>query len=170
MPDPARWLNANIPGWRGLQQKEKKAIRDFAVLWSFFELNSTWRYGRPNASPVNIIRAVDELEEVPNSGRLIGATDHFAQRYLDGGGFTERWSHLRMKNECFEMVRNGLLGADRTSSQTLLALLLIINRLRNNFLHGEKARYDFADQYDNFAHANTVLIFALELWPSPQEN
>ena len=41
------------------------------------------------------------------------------------------------------------------------------NRLRNNFLHGEKARYGFRGQYDNFRHANNVLVAALELWPRP---
>ncbi len=169
MPDPARWLNAKIPGWRNLEVKEKKAIRDFAVLWSFFELNSTWRYGRPNATPENIIRAVNDLEQVPTNNHSETARAYFAERYLIGNGYTEHWYHLRVRAEFVETVRHGLAGENRTNRDTLLALLLVANRLRNNFLHGEKASYNFADQYDNFTKANSVLIYALELWPNAQE-
>ena len=169
MTDPARWLNTNIPGWRHLQVKEKKAIRDFAVLWSFFELNSTWQYGRPNATPQNIVRAVDDLAEDPSIDQLEIARAHFAARYIVGDGYTENWCHLRVRAEFVDRVRIGLVGANRTNRETLLALLLVTNRLRNNFLHGEKASYNFANQYDNFAQANSVLVHALELWPNPQE-
>lgn len=169
MPDPARWLNANIPGWGSLQRVEKKAIRDFAVLWSFFELNSTWRYGRPNASPGNIIRAVQDLEQDPNIDRLDSVRTYFAERYIDGDGYTEHWHHLRINDQHVAITRAGLIGENRTSRDTILALLLVVNRLRNNFLHGEKARYNFLGQYDNFAQANMLLMYALELWPNPQE-
>jgi hypothetical protein len=169
MPDPARGLNANVPGWRGLQPSEKKAIRDFAVLWSFFELNSTWRYGRPDASPRNIARAVGDLAHDPNIDRFELARVYFAARYIDGEDYTQHWNHLRIHPEYVARARLGLVGEDRNSRDTFLALLLIANRLRNNFLHGEKARYNFAGQYNNFTHANTLLIYALELWPNPQD-
>ncbi len=169
MPDPARWLNDKISGWRNLQRKEKKAIRDFAVLWSFFELNSTWQYGRPNANPRNIARAVGDQERELNLDRFDAARAHFADRYIDGNGYTQHWYHLRVGDDYVERVRNGLVGENRTNRNTFLAVLLIANRLRNNFLHGEKARYDFAGQYDNFTQANDVLMYAIELWPNPQE-
>ncbi len=169
MPDPARWLNDNIPGWRDLQNKEKKAIRDFAVLWSFFELNATSRYGRPNANPQNIVRAVDDLEQVPDLDRIDVARAFFAGRYIDGDGFSEPWYHLYVLDAFAVRVRSGLISEGRTSRGTFLALLLITNRLRNNFMHGEKARYDFAGQYDNFTQANSILMYALELWPNPHE-
>jgi hypothetical protein len=35
--DPARWLAKWAPGFDLLSHKERKAIRDFALLWSFYE-------------------------------------------------------------------------------------------------------------------------------------
>jgi len=169
MPNPARWLNDNVPGWRQLEDREKKAIGDFAVMWSFFELNSTSRYGRPNATPYNISRAVTDLEPEPHFDRFEAALNYFAARYIDGEDYTEHWHPLRVHRDYIEGVRHGLVGQNSTNREAFLAVLLIVNRLRNNFLHGEKARYDFADQFWNFTHANNVLIYALELWPSPQE-
>lgn len=169
MPDPSRWLNANIAGWRALEGSEKKAIRDFAILWSFFELNATWQYGRPNANPRNIARAVDDLPQDPDITRLEPARNHFAARYIDGDHFTHHWGYLRLDEQYVERTRLGLAGAARTSRDTFLALLLIANRLRNNFFHGEKAQFNFAGQLNNFTHANALLIYALELWHNPQE-
>lgn len=169
MPDPARWLNANIPGWRDLQAAEKKAIRDFAILWSFFEFNSTWQYGRPNASPPNIARAIGDLTQEPDVNRIELVRAHFAARYINGDHYTHHWNHLRMSARYADRTRMGLVGATRTSRDTLLALLLVANRLRNNYLHGEKAQYNFAGQFENFTHANTLLVYALELWPNPHE-
>jgi len=165
LPDAARWMNANITGWRALTPNEKKAIRDFAVLWPFFELNSTGQYGRPNATPLNIMRAVGDLPREPNLDRLELMRQHFAERYIDGERYTPHWSHLRMHENNFEVTRAGLVGADRTGRDTLTALLLVANRLRNNSFHGEKAQYEFAGQYSNFRNANSVLMYALELWP-----
>jgi hypothetical protein len=165
MSDPARYFNDRIPGWRGLKSKEKKAIRDFAVLWSFFELNSTSQYGRPNANPHNIALAVRDQEQELTLNRFDSARAYFADRYINGNGYTEHFYHLRVGTECVERVRNGLVGDNRTDRDTFLAVLLIANRLRNNFMHGEKAKYDFVGQYDNFTQANNVLMYALELWP-----
>lgn len=169
MPDPARWLNSHVPGWRDLQPSEKKAIRDFAVLWSFFELNSTWQYGPPDATPPNIARAVGDLAHDPDIDRFELARMYFSERYIDGEGYTRHWYHLRIHHQYVARTRLGLVGEGRNSRDTFLALLLIANRLRNNFLHGEKARYNFAGQYNNFTHANTLLMYALELWTNPQE-
>lgn len=149
MTDPARWLNANVHGWRDLSPHEKKAIRDFAILWPFFELNSTSQFGNPNANPQNIIRAVDDLALEPDQGRLESVRKYFADRYISGDGYTDYWQHLRMNKNHFMATRAGLVGGNRTSRDVLKALLLIANRLRNNSFHGEKARYNFADQYDN---------------------
>jgi hypothetical protein len=143
MPDPSRWLNEHILGWRNLPAREKKAIRDFAVLWTFFELHSTGMHGRPNANPDNIIQAVHDLVNEPDRQRLEVARAYFRERYFFGAGHRARWSHLRVSHCYAQRVTEGLQGHEATSSQILLALLLLINRLRNNFLHGEKAAYDF---------------------------
>ena len=82
MTDPARWLINEVPGWRQLEIRERKAIRDFPVLWSLFELHATGNGRRPNASPRRISTAVEELPEVPNSAVIDRARTYFADRYF----------------------------------------------------------------------------------------
>ena len=62
MKDPEAWLNKNFKGWESLLSKEKKAIRDFPILWSIFELRATGQSGRqPNATPESICKAIESL-------------------------------------------------------------------------------------------------------------
>lgn len=168
MTDPARWLSAEIPEWAELDRKEKRAIRDFPVLWALFELEVTGRNGqRPNASPGRIC---DEVALLPALSELAGETRraraHFAGRYFVNGRPAPAWHQLRVHDDFQDRVRVGLTGT-ADDRQVLTALLLVVNRLRNNFLHGEKARYGFRDQYANFRHANNVLIAAIDLWRKP---
>ena len=44
----------------------------------------------------------------------------------------------------------------------MLALLMIVWRLRNNLFHGAKWAYGLRDQRENFTHANSVLMRLLE--------
>jgi len=164
MPDPAHWLLKKVPGWRELERRERKAIRDFPVLWSFFELHTAEIGRHPNATPSRICNAVTELAAVPDTPVINRARAYFASRYFEDHSGETAWSSLRVGEDYVGRVRYGLLdeAADRRSR--LLALLLVINRLRNNYLHGEKAAYGFSDQYCNFRHANDVLMFAIELW------
>ena len=56
-----------------------------------------------------------------------------------------------------------LSSATQDPDKVLKALLIIVFRLRNNFLHGEKWDYGFQGQLANFRHANDVLMFALDM-------
>lgn len=169
MTDPARWLAVEIPEWTALERKERRAIRDFPVLWALFELHATGQNGQhPNATPQRICDAVAGLAEAPAlRGEPRQATAHFAGRYFVDGQPTEAWLHLRVEPRFCERVRHGLIAQGADDLEVITALLLVINRLRNNFLHGEKARNGFRDQYENFRHANNVLVKAIGLWPRP---
>ncbi|MBD3756341.1 MAG: hypothetical protein IE937_12090 [Gammaproteobacteria bacterium] len=165
MADPARWLNQNFAGWSNLTAQEKKAIRDFPVLWSIFELRATGRNGqRPDATPQRICQAVEDLEAELNSEVFQQAKTYFSNRYFRNGDSTHAFRQLRVHQDFQNRVRDALLDERVNAAVVLIGLLLVINRLRNNFLHGEKATYAFADQLDNFKHANAVLMSAIPLW------
>ncbi|TDQ67260.1 hypothetical protein ATL17_1269 [Maritalea mobilis] len=168
MVDTARWLNQNFAGWKNLTAQEKRAIRDFPVLWSIFELRATGRNGqRPNASPPRICHAVEGLETDLNSVVFQQAKKYFSNRYFHAGNPTYAFDQLRVQQCFLRRVHAALLDEDANTTDVLIGLLLIVNRLRNNFLHGEKAAYAFADQLDNFRHANAVLMSAIPLWDVP---
>ncbi|WP_052741880.1 hypothetical protein [Kiloniella litopenaei] len=169
MTDPAQWLNMHFEGWSNLTPQEKKAIRDFPILWSIFELQATGQNGeRPNATPERICRAIENLTADIDENGIQQAKHYFSGRYYnDNGQGTYAFDQLRVHSDYQQYVRNALLEVDVSSQNILLGLLLIINRLRNNFLHGEKASYAFANQLENFRHANSVLMFAIPLWDTP---
>lgn len=168
MANPARWLNRNFAGWSNLTAQEKRAIRDFPVLWSIFELRATGRNGqRPNASPPRICQAVENLEAELTSEVFQHAKTYFSNRYFHAGNPTYAFDQLRVQQAFQNRVRTALLGEDADANVILIGLLLVVNRLRNNFLHGGKAAYAFADQLDNFRHANAVLMSAIPLWDEP---
>ena len=64
-------------------------------------------------------------------------------------------------------MKSALLDENADARELLVGLLLVANRLRNNFLHGEKAAYAFANQLENFRHANTKLMYAVPFWDEP---
>jgi hypothetical protein len=168
MADPSRWLNENFVGWNSLTTQEKKAIRDFPVIWSIFELRATGQNGaRPNATPQQICNAVENLEADLDLGALQQARDHFSGRYFNEGNPTSAYSQLRVHQAYQADVEAALLDGNAQAQTVFLGLLLVANRLRNNFLHGEKAAYSFANQLENLKHANNVLIYAIPLWGEP---
>ena len=170
MTDPARWLNEKLVGWKELANQEKKAIRDFPVLWSFFELRATGQNGNwPNATPERICKAIESLNANIEIEMLQQAKQYFSERYFQHGKPQHAYLKLGVKQGDKESVEVALLCKDVEAKPLLLGLLLIVNRLRNNFLHGEKAAYSFKNQQDNFRHASNVLMYAIALWDEPQE-
>jgi hypothetical protein len=159
---PELWLDANYSEWARLSLAEKTAIRDFPVLWAIFELAAT----EAEANPDTIRQAVYELAAVPASSDLEGCLSYFRNRYYHGGHPTQHHSYLRMKPKHWATYVQPVLADEESDPRrVLLALLLIVHRLRNNFLHGEKMRYGFSDQLDNFRNANRTLLAAIPLWP-----
>ena len=174
MADPARWLNKNIPGWRRLSREEKRAIRDFPVLWSIFELTVIKKLGpdglyrngnRRTLGPEMIKTSVRDLDSIIEIDSLRPQQDHFARRYFRDRQPTHAFHALNIdRPENRDLVEESLFLPDNRENKVLEGLLLITNRLRNNYLHGTKAENDFADQFENFAHANNLLMLAIPLW------
>ena len=62
------------------------------------------------------------------------------------------------------MVEAVLKGEKTDDCERIVALLIIVYRLRNNLFHGQKWTGDqLGRQFDNFTHANGILMSALEI-------
>jgi hypothetical protein len=169
MVTTSKWLAANLiengNSWSNLSKSEKIAIRDFPVLWAMFESRILDDRGRPNASPVYISNAVRDLGEFDLGGKVRDASRYFHNRYSQNNFINVHWDGLSVMGENNQMaVKDGLGAEDNNPRACLLAVLLVINRLRNNFLHGAKARYAFSGQYENFKHANNTLMDTIPFW------
>lgn len=157
---PSIWMNRRFDAYRSLSSAEKRAIRDFALLWSFFE--EIWL---GNEASVPRIKREVEVRLAPNAQMVAfdGALAHFCNRYIHAGNPTPSFAHLRVSAHDCQFVLDVLSGQTTEPRQVLTALLIIAYRLRNNFFHGEKAAYGYQGQLENFRHANAVLIQTMEL-------
>src|SRR5690606_23256918 len=66
-----------------------------------------------------------------------------------------------------DLVQAVIEGANDDPRDRMLALLMIVWRLRNNLFHGAKCAYGLHDQRENFTHANSVLMRLLERHADP---
>lgn len=143
------------------------AINEFCLLWSFFE---EWVLENDANIPA-IKRKTDEA--VRRDGEIDlthfeGPIAFFKDRYFEGGRPTQNFDGLRFqgKNGGRAEVEAVLTDKKRGTGDVLIALLIIVYRLRNNLLHGEKWSYRFKDQFGNFTNANIVLMRAMDVFRS----
>jgi len=152
-------LSQSFPNIRDLCNDEITEITGFMWLWSAFEA----KHCKCNANRATLTRLAASMPEINQN-----AWRHFQCRYilcddaqtnLDSliGG---RGANMRTDIETGLCHNATFLGKK-------LALAFIVYRLRNNLFHGEKGRYGFNDQLENFKHANALLVYWLSLPHEP---
>jgi hypothetical protein len=160
--NPIDWLCAKAPGFNELPEEDRLAIMHFSFLWSFFEAEAL----KTNASATAILAIVHEWAD---QGRLNDAAfaeslGYFKARYFKNGTATQHFQGLSLrKNDIPSLVEAVLRGENTKPADIVSALLIIVYRLRNNLFHGVKWVYGISGQLDNFTHANTALMSALEI-------
>ena len=160
--NPTAWLEARGSGYEALSQEERDAIAHFAFLWSFFESVALGRRG----SAAGLVRVATEWQD---AGLLLedsfgAALGHFQSRYYSNGAFTQHFGHLNLRRQDKPvLVARVIRGEAVGIAQATAAVLIIVYRFRNNLFHGEKWTYRLQGQLENMAHANDVLMEAIEL-------
>lgn len=156
------WLEQNARGFQAIPHDAREAVMHFSFLWSLFEFEATDRHADANA-----LVAVAEkwaqarlLDEDPFERALV----YFRDRYYQHGEFTRHFNFLNLPDgDHRELVRRVLMNEDAERSEVASAVLIIVYRFRNNLFHGEKWLYEIQGQFENFNHANAVLMQAVEL-------
>lgn len=156
-----KWLEARAPGFHDLPDEDRRAIFDFAFLWSLFEAEIMAANAR-----------VDKITEVVDAWVAQGSLDadafnaelgYFRDRYFADGELTYHFPHLGLrKSDHLELVEAVIRGANNDPRDRMLTLIIVVWRLRNNLFHGAKWAYQIKGQRDNFNHANAVLMRVLE--------
>ena len=156
------WLRKNAPDFDQLSNEEVGAILHFAILWSFFEAEVL----ENNASANRLINKANEWHE-RELLKIENFEEHltyFQNRYIDKGAPNERFDHLNFRrNDNEELTLEVLADLNNDIQNIVSTLLIIVYRYRNNFFHGIKWEYNFAEQFENFQHANRILKKAIEL-------
>ena len=159
---PTEWLIDRAPGFGELPCKERDAIRDFALLWSYFEISVLNGY----ANADKIVEAVTQLARLNRlpSGEIQTEIDYFRKRYYDGNKFTDKFKALRFRNnDRKSIVEDVIRGKSDNEVEILSAILIIVLRLRNNLFHGAKWANELSGQLNNFTNANNVLMAFMDL-------
>jgi hypothetical protein len=159
--ETTKWLKQTVPGFDTLSVKERKAIKDFALLWSLFEGTILRTY----ADAASIIRETEALgtRKKLDLAPFKPAITHFRQRYHDGRDFTPAFGALNFRNNDCRPIAAAFVDQSAVDEAAILSgLLIIVLRLRNNLFHGVKWAYGIQGQFDNFRHANAALIAIME--------
>jgi len=148
-----------VPAFGHLSDREKMAVVDFALLWSFFES----RCLDNNANMGRIRYYVRHLPETLGASQVVqDLADYFKARYIENGGYSFRYQRLHLeRSQNPEEVSRMLLGKG-DSRETLAGCLGIIFRFRNNLFHGEKWEYELQEQQDNFERSTALLRWLME--------
>ena len=155
------WLSERAPGFKALPSRDRNAIFDFAFLWSLFEAKVMNNFARAD-------RIREKVDEWSEAGILEAALyddelAYFRARYFADGALTYHFPHLHLRPADHpDLVEAVVAGMNNDPRDRILALLMIVWRLRNNLFHGEKWTYELRDQFNNFRHANRVLMRVLE--------
>jgi len=156
-----QWLEARAPGFRDLPDADRRAIFDFAFLWSLFEAQVMGNFARAD----RIRQKVDAWAEAGMlEAELYDAElAYFQNRYFADGALTHHFPFLALRpSDHPELLQAVIEGANQDPRDRMLALLMIVWRLRNNLFHGAKWAYGLRDQRENFTRANSVLMRLLE--------
>jgi len=156
-----KWLENKAPGFQELPEEDRRAIFDFTFLWSLFEAEVM----EANARVDRITEKVDNWAAGDTLGADLYDTElaYFRDRYFADGELTYHYTYLALRKSDYpELVESVIKGANNAPRDRILALLMIVWRLRNNLFHGAKWAYQIKGQRENFAHANAVLMRVLE--------
>lgn len=156
-----KWLEERAPGFQHLPEPDRRAIYDFAFLWSLFESQIMENFARAD----RIRERVDAWSADDTLGADLYDEElaYFRNRYIVDGALSNHFPYLDLrKSDHPELVQAVVEGANNDPRDRMLALLMIVWRLRNNLFHGAKWAYELRDQRSNFIHANSVLMRLLD--------
>ena len=155
------WLEEHAPGFRDLPTADRRAIFDFAFLWSLFEAHIMGNFARADRirERVDCWAADGTLE----AGLYDAELAYFRNRYFTDGALTYHFPYLNLRPADHpDLVQAVIEGTNDNPRDHIVCLLMIVWRLRNNLFHGAKWAYQLRDQRENFTHANSILMRILE--------
>ncbi len=159
--DISEYLERKGLGYKHLSEDERKAISNFSLMWSLFEAQLL----EENASSRKIISKCEEWEESDGIDEQL-INDHlayFQARYIENGEPNCRYKHLNLRgNDAPDMISGVLKGEINDLTSRMSCCLIIILRFRNNYFHGIKWAYQFANQRENFDRSCNLLAMCLD--------
>ncbi|APJ72919.1 hypothetical protein RG27_15190 [Escherichia coli] len=150
-------------GGRDLKREEWDNIYLFTLLFAFGE--SKWSH-----KGTSVAKTGNVADWLLTSGSIDQdlvrkVYSYYTKRYLESGRVNHRFHVLfpndyarsDTKSRMIELMEN-----PKPDEKQMLSLCLkVLHCLRNNLFHGEKWKFHFTDQYENFKAANGLLQMLL---------
>lgn len=150
-------------GGKDLKREEWDNIYLFTLLYAFGE--SKWSH-----KGTSVATTGDVADWLLSSGSIDlnlvrKVHSHYTKRYLDSGKVNHLFHELFPDNYARGDTKPLMIVLMENQSpdekQMLSLCLKVLHCLRNNLFHGEKWKYHFTDQHDNFKAANDLLQMLL---------
>ena len=163
----AAWIAQNTQGGTCLSGEAQQAVANFTTMWNFFE--STLCDNR--ASVAAFERVVEKYQPAQVSEgtaqTLAACLVFWRARYRSSGGFSRRFDGLHFRQgDRRAHVEDVLSGKADSQNAEMLALMIIIYRLRNNLFHGLKTLEMLNEQVENLTNASQCIAAIMEAIPS----
>jgi hypothetical protein len=154
------WIDTNCRGGHALKGESVAVVSGFTLMWSIFE-------GAVCDNQARIPVFKKRANEIGHRGTLPAAIEDgvrfWTQRYVTEAGFNQLFEQLRFRPpDCRERVEAVLRGEKNDPESQVLAVLIVIYRLRNNLFHGLKGIEILNDQVPNLIVACQVLAAIVE--------
>lgn len=156
------WLRDKAPGFGDLRADEQNAIMQFSLLWSLFEGKALGT--RASARAIIAVSEQWAEEDLLAKDLFAPHVAYFRDRYYQSGAFTHHFHNLHLQpSDQPALLERVLKNQATTITEVAAATLIIVYRFRNNLFHGVKWAYEIRGQFENFTHANAVLMQAIDL-------
>jgi len=155
------WITRRLPGLAELTPAEFEVVRNFPIMCAIFEAVALDKDGRPPIIKARVREWSDH--NVLDASLFATPLEHFRARYYRDGAFTQNFDDLYSdgRNPDPTVVRV-LSGTEDGAVEQIQTVLLVVNRYRNNYLHGSKVETGLANQVVNLRMGNRALASAIE--------
>lgn len=162
--DVAQWIADNIYGGTRLTPEAIQAVAGFTVMWNLFEDLVC----QNEANVRTFERIVADIDPTSLPSDCLNVIEEcvafWTFRYRTPQGLADLFLRLNFRrNDRQELVEDVLMGHTMDFRDKLLALLIIVYRLRNNLFHGLKTVERLNDQVHNLNTASRCLGLVLNL-------
>jgi hypothetical protein len=162
--DAAQWIALNMSGGSELSNEAITAVASFTMMWNLFEGVAC----ENRANITTFENLADQVAQIDIPADMMASLDEclafWTCRYRTPEGFSDRFRRLNFRpKDRKELVEGVLLGQKTDARSKILALLVIVYRLRNNLFHGLKSIEMLNDQVHNLNMASRCLGLIMSL-------
>ena len=157
--DAKTWIIDNCADAQALAPQTLQVVSNFTLMWNLFE-NTVCNNAAKIGTFDTIAEVIAQHDDLPDEVR--DGVRFWTQRYRTGSEFNSLFKGLKFrKNDRQELVKAVLGGTQNDARSQLLAVMIIVYRLRNNLFHGLKTISMLNDQVSNLDTACKALAGVL---------